>query len=1408
MYILHVSMYKMKKTKFIKLIVLSFISILSILSFVSAQNVPNIYKANYTIIDDWENIKRIFVQIEAKNQIWEAVSSSEFLSLYNSFSNVFPKFPQDYWFQITYEKCKSLSLSLYESYNTDTFSSFMSNCFRPFSNILNQIDSSYTVKANIRANPSTWPAPLTVTLNAAASTDPSSETIPENNYYWYYRDVNGVDQVIWNKSIISYTFPNPWVHIVHLTVRSSNYNKGIFDWENSVSIDVRPMSAKISIYANWKKLKSTEKLKFGTQEWINWIYFDWSMTIPIWERVIESHKWSIVGWNGFSITKEWAWAPGIIKADLPNEWEYKITLTTTDNEFNSVSETYSIVLADPVAIIKRTPEQWNTSTTFTFDASPSYSVTSTIKLYTREIFDSNGNKKTTYQWKSIKYQFIEPGSYTVKLTATDNLWESNTDTNVIFVDSSDPVAQFKYEPVSNRKYPSKFILDGSVSSDIDVKNWVDELTYSWNFSNPETTTIENIEWKNKIVKVSFDSLWDQVISLTVTDKYWKSSEVEKKINIQSILRPELIIAPRAVTRGNPITFLVQSNQKILSYSWNFGDGTSSIIQTNKVTHIFSKIGMYNINLTVNWENWQENTIIEKVFIWEKNRPIAAYKVKNRSNDIIRENDECIDWWTTYPAYKVTRYENIIIDPSDSVNTKWTNSNLKYFFRPKYWEIYNTNQFRHNFNELWCNYVDMTVEDTVMWLETKQRIWFKVYNSLPTLDNVILSFPQYGNEIGIWFNQNSAVNDVFDSDVDLTVKVTATSAKDTDWFISYFKWYYYYKDDPSRWLETKITPSTINYTYFQLKEPWEYMFGVTIYDNDDWKTVSEETLGNGPIVLLTQDSKNVDIPIVTLKENRVSVDVWEEVTFSVVAKIISDRSDFLQERTIRYDFDGDGEWDLITKDDEVTYVYETANEDWYTPRVGVLYRWYEWTAKWWTIIVKEWLKPRLLTTSAWKFVLFRDVSLWKIETDTTCLSLVDCRKNKNWFLFNSKKPWYYAFEYPKYDKYLVSVDLTDEFANAVNKKFELSLEGIELEDGSIVNYTWPFKLLTIPEYQDNWQDPIEIFVWNSLNNSVLFYVLNQYGTWDCYVDLDITDDKEIDFSCNEIHLEEYEPQYISKIWRIYYENSWETLYREFSVSFLDYSVKLDENIKEIYERLLKITNNVSDENLRILLLNLQNWLLSESETTTNTIALQEYLASDNKINIELDQKEELLDIINELELTNPGIADLAWWTVYDKAKAEILWILPRNLRMLIVPMFNDFEIAESDIENWETQQDHRKEILQNILNKINENATDDLESQTSSQIYRPDMEEVVIPNMCKIMDYYNITSTSGICSQYITDTKPIDDTQDIQQVKWKKVSTWLRILVITLSSLIWIFVLLVIFFAVKAKINRQKDDEEE
>jgi hypothetical protein len=51
-----------------------------------------------------------------------------------------------------------------------------------------------------------------------------------------------------------------------------------------------------------------------------------------------------------------------------------------------------------------------------------------------------------------------------------------------------------------------------------------------------------------------------------------------------------------------------------------------------------------------------------------------------------------------------------------------------------------------------------------------------------------------------------------------------------------------------------------------------MFGVTLYDNDDGKNPSSEIIGNGPIVFFPPDTKRPDIPMVTLKTNKTTVEV--------------------------------------------------------------------------------------------------------------------------------------------------------------------------------------------------------------------------------------------------------------------------------------------------------------------------------------------------------------------------------------------------------------------------------------------------------------------------------------------------------------------------------------------------------
>ncbi|MFA7717739.1 MAG: hypothetical protein WC875_03405, partial [Candidatus Absconditabacterales bacterium] len=162
-------------------------------------DVPNEYVANYEIKSDRDKILGILVEIDAASKIGDQVPTTKFSELYASFQVVFPKFPQDYAFKVVYQQCLTLSQGLitYTSLDyTNKLGAFMTNCYKPFNDILKQINSKYAVIAQAKVNPQSGPAPLVVTLDARASTDPSNDTIPSKNYYRYYRNTDGQDVTI------------------------------------------------------------------------------------------------------------------------------------------------------------------------------------------------------------------------------------------------------------------------------------------------------------------------------------------------------------------------------------------------------------------------------------------------------------------------------------------------------------------------------------------------------------------------------------------------------------------------------------------------------------------------------------------------------------------------------------------------------------------------------------------------------------------------------------------------------------------------------------------------------------------------------------------------------------------------------------------------------------------------------------------------------------------------------------------------------------------------------------------------------------------------------------------------------------------------------------------------------------
>ena len=98
-------------------------------------------------------------------------------------------------------------------------------------------------------------------------------------------------------------------------------------------------------------------------------------------------------------------------------------------------------------------------------------------------------------------------------------------------------------------------------------------------------------------------------------------------------------------------------------------------------------------------------------------------------------------------------------------------------------------------------------------------------------------------------------------------------------------------------------------------------------------------------------------------------------------------------------------------------------------------------------------------------------------------------------------------------------------------------------------------------------------------------------------------------------------------------------------------------------------------------------------------------------------------------------------------------------------------------------------------------TTNVEEQKPDEIVKDDMDSIIMPNICKIMNYYDIASET--CAS--DDVKVVDDTA-VQVEKWAR--SGLKILLIVLLSSVWLLVAVIAFFAIKAKMNKQEDYSED
>ena len=1352
------------------------------------------YHPNPEIAPYLEDVTEKFIKITSyANTPAVNIPTSLFAGLAEDFSILKNKLPQTKPnFRVIYENCYLISSQLAQWFSRVKFDTFNAQCFWPWKRLINELVSNYAVKAKIKAYPKFWNAPLTVTFDARSSIDPSSDTIPVNNYYWYYKNSKWQEILIWQWPVVKYTFDTANNYVVHLTVKSSNkQTEWILDWAASITISVAPRIANIVLYVNWEKATLDRYIKLSTKEADLWVLFDATSTTPSkWTKIISS-KWEIKkDWKVIYQDTIW-WLPWVKKIKLPWKWTYFISLTLRDNTDKIIKKTYKIIVSDPVAIIKINPKVWTTSTLFNIDGSVSYSLQGKITSYKWYIAKPDGKREVLEGKKFIKYKFPVPWMYSITLSIKDVLWNSNTDTYKLQVDSTSPTANFIFKPYDNWEKPSTFIFDASYSYDIDEAYW-DYLTYKWSFwtNAIKTQYINNGE---KVI-AQFNKKWVYRVTLTVKDKYWKTSSITKEVKVLSTLRPKLEINPNYTILWEPIQIKVVTNKPVAYFEYNFGDKKIVKSQSNIITHTYKIAGIYRLVVKAYSIDGDSNSIITNIFIGQRWYPLAIYKVI-KENKVLSPTAYCMISckWSEWegcefaPAYEVPRLQDIKIDARNSINSQWIHDMLKiYFKKSDNNEYIVSNTITARFDELGCKKVTLYVKDLNNNKLDKKDIYFKVVDALPVLKDLKMYFPQYGwTQNGtfrprIW-GANTLPKDIFAAGFDpLLVKLQAINAYDPDSpMLSYFRWYYYKKWDRSNLIDVKITPYNIPEVVFAIPRiPWQYIFGVDVCDVDGKCTNSEEYLHLKPIVDIPPSAKNPDIPQVNsvrIDYNGIKwigeVNVGDEVTIHVDTTILSKKSDFYSSKTIKYDFDNDGKYDLTTKKDVVKHIY---TKPWkYRVKVKVIYRGYGGIGYSAPLIVKKWLKPMVDLNYKWQSLIFNDFSIGDIKEKKLCFDIRKCRKDSKNFLFENENYGYVY--YPTTGLKLLFFKYKDDYWNEKTLRKKIKIKA-DLQSS---------YLLTLPKAQKKNDNYKVLVAWMYKNWFVLYYKSNNKN---CYIDKDISidtdkngstlDDK--DLICNHI----YKLSYISKPEVILMIHDWNTK-KKLVVDFANMQNLIPAKFQTQYEQIQRLIYKYSDyDSDKIQYFIKMLWdLASNLDDITNRDAILLQLQTfieDNKWLISEDDEKIVESLISSLSDIATNAALTKDDSVLQQAKQEILLILSVN--QTITDKLNDL-FAKLDQTS---SKDERKQILQQIMDiALNEKKDWNIDDE-SLQMIKSDI--------CSLLKYYEIPSK--LCGTAIKENVSVSNSNSLM-------GKVVKIILIVLIIVVVLFIILVIIFMIKAKMRKKE-----
>lgn len=279
--------------------------------------------------------------------------------------------------------------------------------------------------------------------------------------------------------------------------------------------------------------------------------------------------------------------------------QYTITLTVTD----TIGQTGTA-----------------SKTVNTFDSAPTAAFTATVSGYTVSVdaaasSDDNGVVGYAWQWgdgasgtgiTAIHAYSAPPLTYTITLTVTDTIGQTNSVSHSVTLQDNAPTAAFTY---TVNGYVVN--VDGSGSSD---DHGV--ASYAWNWGDGSAAgsgvTATHTYTGQPLTRT---------VTLTVTDTVGQTNSVS---HVVTLVDNGPTAAFTATMSGYTVSVDASASSDdlgITSYAWAWGDGTTG---SGKITtHTYAAFGTYTITLTVTDTIGQTNSVSHDVKTLD-NTPVASF----------------------------------------------------------------------------------------------------------------------------------------------------------------------------------------------------------------------------------------------------------------------------------------------------------------------------------------------------------------------------------------------------------------------------------------------------------------------------------------------------------------------------------------------------------------------------------------------------------------------------------------------------------------------------------------------------------------------------------------------------------------------------------------------------------------